>query len=181
MATSLVLTVIGEDKPGLVELLSSTVTTHDGNWLESRMSRMAGKFAGIVRVEIPESSVAAFTAALASLAARGLKVTAEPTATATATATAAVSHPALRLEVIGTDHPGIVRDIARALSGRNVNVEELSTECTSAPMSGEPLFRATARLRLPEGVSVEQVRRDLEQVAHSLMVDVTLDPETGRE
>ncbi len=177
MATSLVLTVIGEDKPGLVELLSSTVTTHDGNWLESRMSHMAGKFAGIVRVEIPESSVAAFTAALASLAARGLKVTAEPTATATA----AVSHPALRLEVIGTDHPGIVRDITRALSGRNVNVEELSTECTSAPMSGEPLFRATARLRLPEGVSVEQVRRDLEQVAHSLMVDVTLDPETGRE
>ena len=78
MATSLVVTVIGEDKPGLVEALSSTVTAHDGSWLESRMSHMAGKFAGIVRVEVPEAAVDRLLAAFADLQSEGLRVVAEP-------------------------------------------------------------------------------------------------------
>jgi glycine cleavage system regulatory protein len=168
MATSLVVTVIGEDKPGLVEALSSTVTAHDGNWLESRMSHMAGKFAGIVRVEVPEAAVDRLLAAFADLQSEGLRVAAEPGAAAP------VPAGAFSLELVGADHPGIVRDIARALSRHGVNVEELSTECTSAPMSGDPLFRAVARLQLPAGVTIDELRDDLEEVADSLMVDVSL-------
>ena len=49
----LVLTVIAKDQPGLVERLAQCVADHGGNWLESRMSRMAGQFAGILRVAVP--------------------------------------------------------------------------------------------------------------------------------
>jgi len=51
---SLVLTVIGPDRPGLVESLSQAIAQQEGNWLESRMARMAGQFAGILRVNIEE-------------------------------------------------------------------------------------------------------------------------------
>lgn len=170
MAISLVLTVIGEDKPGLVEALSRTVTANGANWLESRMSHMAGKFAGIVRVSVPEENADALGRALAGLEGEGLKVVAEP---------GVAEDPGrgfapLTLELVGTDHPGIVRDISRVLARRGINVEELITECTAAPMSGERLFRATAQLRLPANVTVDELQRDLEEVAQSLMVDVSL-------
>ena len=83
------------------------------------------------------------------------------------------------LELVGTDHPGIVRDISRALHARGVNIEELNTECSLAPMSGEPLFRASARLHLSAGLTVEHLRKELEEVAQNLMVDLHID--TGEE
>jgi glycine cleavage system regulatory protein len=80
----------------------------------------------------------------------------------------------LRLELVGDDHPGIVRDVSHALAQRGINVEELSTECISAPMSGEPLFKATADLRIPADLSIDELRATLEELAHDLMVDITL-------
>jgi glycine cleavage system regulatory protein len=170
MATFLVLTVIGDDKPGLVETLSRTVTDRGGNWLESRMSQMAGKFAGIVRVSAPETAVEGLIAALEELASRGLRVGCERSARAEP----AASFTPMRLALVGTDQPGIVRAISEALARHGVNVEELSTECSDAPMSGEPLFQATARLRLPPDLAADDLRQELEQVANSLMVDLTL-------
>lgn len=170
MTTYLVLTVIGDDKPGLVETLSRTVTDHGGNWLESRMSRMAGRFAGIVRVGAPEDSVAPLIGALEELESRGLRVGCERSGpTRPDERSTAVS-----LELVGADHPGIVRAVSEALARRGVNVEELSTECSDAPMSGESLFRATARLRLPSDLAVDDLRQELERVAQHLMVDLSL-------
>jgi glycine cleavage system regulatory protein len=168
--TSLVLTAIGEDRPGLVESLAEVVAAHGGNWLESRMSRMAGKFAGIVRADVPAERAGELAAALAALEARGLRVVVEDSGVA--------KQPGglrgLRLELVGDDHPGIVRDVSHALAQRGINVEELSTECISAPMSGEPLFKATADLRIPADLSIDELRATLEELAHDLMVDITL-------
>jgi glycine cleavage system regulatory protein len=79
-----------------------------------------------------------------------------------------------RLEIVGHDRPGIVREIARALAQQGVNVEELSSECVSAPMSGETLFKAQARLQLPPKCDAATLRRALEKIASDLMVDVSL-------
>ncbi len=168
MPQNLILTVIGDDKPGLVEALSQAVTSHQGNWLESRMSHMAGKFAGIVRVEVPEGEANPLRHELERLAELGLKVSVE------GAGGKAQAMPPVRLELVGTDHPGIVRDISQILHKRGVNVEELNTACVDAPMSGESLFQANARLRLPDGVSMDTLRDDLEQVAQSLMVEIKL-------
>ncbi len=170
MSSTLVLTVIGTDRPGLVEALSDTVARHGGNWLESRMAHMAGKFAGILRVSVPPAEAEPLRAALTSLASAGLSVVVEP-------GDAGEPEPChrMRLELLGADHPGIVRDISRALAERGINVEELDTETVSAPMSGEPLFRATAELQAPASLSIDELRNKLEELAQDLMVDITLD------
>ena len=57
MKTNLVLTVIADDKPGLVESLAQTIALNSGNWLESSMSQLAGKFAGILRISVADDRV----------------------------------------------------------------------------------------------------------------------------
>lgn len=171
MNASLVLTVIGSDRPGLVESVSAAVATHGGNWLGSRMARLAGQFAGILHVEVPADRVDSLRDALVKLEAQGLRVV----VTASDEPEPDVETTEVELELVGQDHPGIVRDIAHLLAERGVNVDELETDCTEAPMSGEMLFVARARLQLPPSVTMEQLRDDLEQLAHDLVVEVKLD------
>jgi len=171
VSTSLVLTVIGPDRPGLVEALSEAVADHQGSWLESRMARLAGQFAGILRVGVPEEQVDALTAALQSLEPEGLQV--GVTRTQSEPPDADVRE--IRLEIIGSDRPGIVHEISEALADRGINVDELRTEIMSAPMSGELLFLANADLLVPLDLNLELLRKDLEALAHELMVDVDLD------
>jgi glycine cleavage system regulatory protein len=179
MRTSLVVTVISDDRPGIVEELSEQVLAAGGNWEESRMARLAGKFAGLLRVSVDEERAEALAAALTSLRRGGLTVVAERSAAAPA-----AEFRVFALQVFGTDHPGIVRDISRVLAQHGVNIEELDTEVTSAPMSGETLFRARAQLRIPAAVSGDDLRALLEAIAADVMVDVTLaeatEPERAR-
>jgi glycine cleavage system regulatory protein len=168
MRMSLVLTVIGDDKPGIVEQLSDHVLAAGANWEESRMARLAGKFAGILRISVETGVAEALRARLTALTPE-LTVVVEATGDQEQKAVRAV-----RLELVGNDHPGIVRDIARVLAQQDVNIEELETDLTSAPMSGETLFRARARLRTPSSLALDRLRDRLEALAGELMVDLTL-------
>ena len=170
MTRSLVLTLIGPDRPGLVEALARAIAAHDANWLESRMSRLAGKFAGILLVDAPEDQAEALTRSLRELQSEGLSVMVEQSSEQEVPRT----WVGLELSLVGQDRPGIIRDISRALAGRGVNVEELSTGCSSAPMSGETLFHATARLQVPQGAPLDELREALEALANDLMVDLSL-------
>lgn len=170
VATHLVLTVIGDDRPGLVELLSESIAGHGGNWLESRMSHLAGKFAGLLRASVPDESAEALVAALRALEGRGLHVRVE----SGAEDVTAPGNRALTLELVGHDRAGIVRDISRVLAVHKINVEEFASECASAPMTGETLFQATAQLRAPATLSIDALREALEELANELMVDVSL-------
>ena len=171
MNTSLVMTIIGPDRPGLVESLATIVAENRGNWLESRMSHLAGQFAGILRVEVSDADSEALVAALVALESEGLRMT----TAANVRETAPGARDCVELELVGQDRPGIVKEIARGLAERGVNVEELHTECVSAPMSGERMFKARARLRIPADLSLDELRSELEKIASDLMVDVTLD------
>ena len=168
---SLVVTVIAPDRPGLVEALANAVAAHQGNWVESRMAHLAGQFAGILRVEVPPTTTDALMAALQSLERQGLHVMVEKDTTDLA----AQLEPALRMELVGNDRPGIVREVSQALAAQQVNVEEFQTECDTAAMSGGSLFRATARLRLPATLCREDLQASLEKIAHDLMVDIQLE------
>lgn len=171
---ALTLTVIGRDRPGLVGTLSERVAAAGGNWLEARMARLAGQFAGIVLVEVDDRAADRLVADLRALDAEGLRVTAERGAGGEAAAGRGLPR-ALTLELVGHDHPGIVREIAKALAGRGVNIEELTTGVATAAFSGERLFRATARLSAPAEVATGSLREALEDLAHELMVDVELE------
>jgi glycine cleavage system regulatory protein len=170
MQRMLVMTVIGQDRPGLIETLAGLVAEHGGNWLESRMSRLGGQFAGILRVEVSEPEESALVNRLGQLETSGLKVIVYPDKPLPVSDAARPS----RLEIVGQDRPGIVRQISHALAMHGVNVEELESDCSSAAMSGETLFKARATLSIPPSCDVTVLRRELEQIASDLIVDISL-------
>jgi glycine cleavage system regulatory protein len=170
MQHSLVMTVIGDDRPGLVDSVASIVAEHGGNWLESRMSRLGGQFAGIVHVEVPADKERALAKALKGLDARGLTVVVH-----SSQRQLVVHRQTSILEIVGQDRPGIVRQISHTLAGFGVNVEELETECASAAMSGEALFKARAVLTIPESCNVADLRKSLEKIAADLIVEISLE------
>jgi glycine cleavage system regulatory protein len=170
MQRMLVMTVIGADRPGLVDSVASLVAAHSGNWLESRMSRLGGQFAGILRVEVPGEKESSLVAALQKLDAQGLTVVVHPDQPKPTPPVARLSV----LEIVGQDRPGIVREISHVLASFGVNVEELQTECASAAMSGETLFKARARLSLPATCNAAEVRQKLEKIAEDLIVEISL-------
>jgi glycine cleavage system regulatory protein len=167
---SLIVTLIGEDRPGIVEGISELVLAAGANWEESRMARLAGKFAGILRVNVEPARSGQLASALTSLESQGLTVVVAPSSRVDRVALHAVG-----LELVGHDRPGIVRDISRVLAERGVNIEELETELTSAPDSGDALFRARARVRTPADLTPDDLRSVLESLALDLMVDLNFD------
>jgi glycine cleavage system regulatory protein len=171
-SVSLVLTILGPDRPGLVERLSSVITEHSGNWVESRMAHLAGQFAGILRVELPAERVEAFRHSCVELERDGLRCLLGSEKLSDRPEQLRI----LKLELVGQDRPGIVREISQALAKHGVNVEELDTGIESAPMSAEMLFFARARLAVPERISIEQLRSVLEPIGNDLMVDVAIMP-----
>lgn len=175
MATPFVFTFVGADQPGLVEKLSRTVAAHGGNWLESRMSELAGQFAGIVKVEIPQAQAAALRTALLALSAQQLSVLVADQQGEPATG----SKRTLRLSILGNDRPGIVREVAHALAQRQISVREMNTSITSAPMSGAPLFEALAHIQVPMALDLAELTTQLNRIADTLTVDIDLQEPAG--
>ena len=170
MNNLLVLTILAQDHPGLVDRLASTVARHEGNWLESRMANLGGQFAGIVRISVPQEQEPALAKDLNELQKSGIQVLFHTDSNATPAAEASTT----TLELVGQDRPGIIQQVCGALARNGVNVEELETSCESAPMTGECLFRAHARLRLPAECDVPKLNAELERIAADLMVDLHL-------
>jgi glycine cleavage system regulatory protein len=166
--SDLVITLIGTDRPGLVEAVAAVVAEHDGNWLEGRMAHLAGKFAGVLRVAVPDERSAELSAALTGLEREGLRIVTEiggagPSST---------EYRVLEVELLGLDRPGLVREISRLLAARRVNVEELATDAYSAPMSGDAMFRARALVNVPAALDIHELRESLERLAGDLMVEI---------
>jgi glycine cleavage system regulatory protein len=173
MLATLVMTVIGADRPGLVQMVAARVADHGGNWLESRMCRLGGQFAGILRVEVAAERRDELVAALRTLEVDGLRaiVHAEGGRTGVPAGGAMAT-----VELVGTDRPGILRSVAGAFAAHGVNVEELASERVNAPMGGGVLFQAKATVFVPADVKLAALRAELEKIAADLMVDLKLNP-----
>ncbi len=169
--TPMVMTLIGDDRPGIVNSASAAVAAHGGTWLESRLARLAGKFAGIVLIEAPDEQSEALSDALRALESAGLKITVERGA-AQAAPSAHERH--IDIEIVGNERPGIVRDLTQALKGLGANIEEFSSGVESAAFTGGELFRANIRVGLPDALSLGDLKRTLERLAGEIMVDLTL-------
>ena len=168
--TKLVLTLLGDDQPGLVSRVSRVVADEGGSWLESQLARLAGTFAGIVLVEVPADRVESLRQAFAGLSdvvEVGVK---------DAAVDAPIAGRKLVLHLVGHDQPGIVRSVTEALAARGVSIEQLATATVEAPMAGGLLFEADAVLTAPFDVDTDALQGDLESLAHELMVDLDLTP-----
>ena len=169
MTTYLVLTAIGADKPGLVESLAKVIADNSGNWLESSMSQLAGKFAGILRVSVSDSEVDQLISALDGISDQ-LTLVIERV-----DSDFEIELPqTVELNLIGNDRPGIIREFSHVLTSLSVNVEQLSTDCVPAPMSSEVLFKAKANLKVPVGLKLEVLQQEIERLADDLIVEMQL-------
>jgi glycine cleavage system regulatory protein len=170
----LVLSIIGADRAGLVAALSDVVVAHGGSWERSHVTELAGVFAGVVLVRVPQDRVSAFTRALDPLREHGLLEV-------TVRAAEDEEEPpdddaAVRFEVVGADRPGIVHEISQRLASLDVGIVDLRTWTESAAMAGSSLFRADALVRLPAGLHRRELVDALEDLAGDLMIDVADEP-----
>ncbi|MCC5022215.1 MAG: ACT domain-containing protein [Candidatus Synoicihabitans palmerolidicus] len=172
MLTTLVMTVIGPDRTGLVDSLARTVAAHDGNWLESRMCHLGGQFAGLMRVEIEASLADALRESIQSLTATDLKITVQ----ADSLSPNPVEGSLAMVDLVGQDRPGLLREITSVLARHGLNVEELESELTAAPLGGGTLFKANATIFVPATVDLDSVGDDLERIATDLLVDIQFAP-----
>ena len=170
MQHSIVFTFICNDKPGIVEKLSSIVASHGGNWLESRMAKLAGKFTGIVQISVPEASLNNLKQQLQSLASDDFSLLLNDISSETP---APASRP-LRLSIIGLDRPGIVREVAQALMEKNINVARMHSVIESAPMTGEPLFKADVEAEAPLSVDMDTLNERLDTICSQLDIDINM-------
>lgn len=168
---SLIVTAIGADRPGIVSALSDRAQGFGANWAESRMSNLAGQFAGIVHFEVPLKNADALSQALRGLEASGLRVAIARSDTPAAPA----GRRMVKLELTGLDRPGIVRDLSRNLAERGVSIDDLHTEIVSDGASAEHLFKVKALLVVPDTLSNESLRAALARLASEMMVDIALD------
>ena len=167
MIKNYILTLIGDDRPGLIESLAEVIKQQKGNWLESRLANLSGKFSGMVLVSIPEEQSAEFEAAILNLKDSGLSVRAT-----LASNSSQVGRHTETMTVIANDRPGILSEVSAVLAKLSVNVEELNTDCTPAPMSSEMLFKAVAKINVPDSVSDDQLTEALEGLADDLFVEL---------
>lgn len=175
MLATLVMTVIGADRPGLVQMVAARVADHGGNWLESRMCRLGGQFAGILRVEVAAERRDELVNALRTLEVDGLRVIIHAEGGLPG-GNGGVAGSLASVDLVGTDRPGILRSVSGVFAAHGMNVEELASERVNAPMDGGVLFQARATVFVPATVKIAAVRADLETIAADLMVDIKLRP-----
>lgn len=176
LMNKIILTLIGPDATGIVAGLAAMVEKNGGNWLDSRMMRLEGTFSGILSIEIPPSSLPAFRSEVEGFMHAGdFQFSLQPAKPVKALPASQKA----RLDLSGHDHPGIVHRIFTAFQKRGVNVEELSTSLEAEPWSGTLIFKAQARLGVPETVTLDQLQADLENLASDLLVDVQLAGDAG--
>ena len=171
---TLILSVIGKDKPGLTRIIAEAVHDAGGNWLESQLSRIGGRYVGAVLVAVPSGDAARLEQAIRAIDPAGLTVTVAPADNEGALPSAAVE--TVRLELVGQDTPGIVREVSAVLADLSVNIVALETSVEPAAWSGGALFRAVADLVLPGNLSTRHLSEALEHISAEIQVDIDLKP-----
>jgi glycine cleavage system regulatory protein len=164
---TLVLSFLSNDRPGLIEQISSIIHQHQGNWLESQMAQMSGKFTGIVEIKVNTEHTFALTQALQALSAEGISVLIE----SVDSIDKVHDHRAGELSILGLDRPGIVNEISTALASQHINVESFHSFVEAAPMSGEPLFKAEILIAMPAKVNTDELNDKFELISQSLDIE----------
>lgn len=166
--TTLILTVAGSDRPGLVAAVAAVVDAHGGNWESSQLAELAGVFAGVIQVAVPAEQEEDLQQALRAL-----------DGTLTVSVHTGADAPArdqrITLQILGNDRPGIVREVSAVLRAHDLSIHDMTTETRDAAMAGGRLFEASVAATVPASADLAALRADLERLTSELQVDITLD------
>ena len=171
MNTSIVLTILADDQPGIIQTVSKALHKHGGSWTQSSMSSLAGQFAGILLASVPSENAAGCQQELHGLESQGLRIIAHICDQSAATE----EMHEYALDLVGNDRAGIVHEITTVLANHNVNVKSLETVVEAASMGGGELFRTSAELLVPAGTDIDVLEDEIEDLANDLKVDITFE------
>jgi len=177
MMTHLIISVISDDKPGVVEAVAEKISGAQGNWLESQLSQLAGKFAGIIRVAVPSEHKDQLLTALATLEKNGIWITADDAPQGQTSEDICLAS----FHALGPDRAGIVRELSKAFADNRINVAKLDTSLSSMPYSGEPLFEASGKLEIPSNYDISELYAILDKIADGLALDISLSEQSEVE
>ncbi len=173
MPTSLIVSFIGDDRPGIVQAVADVVARHGGSWQESRMSGLGGYFSGTASILIDAEKLEALDRSLKTL--EGLTFVLRPLREERSDKTTQM----MKLDIVGPDRPGILQDVMNQLVSYGINVVEMETEVSPASMSGELNFIADALVEVPSDVDIENLDKQLGDVAGKLGLDILLEEYAG--
>lgn len=169
--TSLVVSIVGTDRHGIVSSLADRAQRYGANWAASRLTRLAGEFAGMVHFEVPRENADALANALRGLESSGLQVVIAKSDGARVSD----AIKSVELELVGDDRVGIVSSLTKILAERNISIENIHTEIVRSGVSGKQTFKIGAHLLVPAKLSIADLRKELGTLAHEMMVDIALD------
>jgi len=173
MQNLLVISALGRDRPGIVDSLSETIAEYGCNVTESRMTVLGGEFAIIMMISGNWDAIARLENSLPHVAEKqGLMLTIKRTEQRS-TEDKLLSY---MVEVVSMDHSGIVRDIAKFFSSRNINIEELQTSNYAAPHTGTPMFSMNMNISIPSNLSIGTLRGEFMDMCDELNLDAMLAP-----
>ncbi len=168
--TSLVVSIVGADRHGIVSSLAERAERFGANWAASRMTKLANEFAGTVHFEVPPENADALAAALRGLESSGLQVVIARSDGARVPTSLRV----VELELVGEDRVGIVSKLTKILAERAISIESIHTEIIRSGVSGKQTFKIEAHLLVPAALSVDALRQELGTLAREMMVDIAL-------
>jgi methionyl-tRNA formyltransferase len=168
--TSLVVSIVGPDRHGIVSMLADRAQRYGANWAASRMTRLASEFAGTVHFEVPRENADALVKTLRELESSGLQVVIGRSDGANMPDTVRV----VELELVGSDRRGIVSSLTKILAERGISIESIHTEIIRSGLSGNQTFKIEAHLLVPIALSIEKLRLELGALASEMMLDIGL-------
>ncbi len=173
MQNSIVFTITGSDRPGVVDTVTEILLAHGGNVEASRMARLGGVFAMLLMVSLPIDRSSDLPFINEKLVEHGFQITSSLTERAYGK-----RYPGwlpFQIEVKGADHEGIIHQVAHYLSKCGINIESMDTRVVPAPMSGTPIFIMTSLVYVPPELLDKDWIDELEDEANSLEVDLKVE------
>lgn len=161
----IVISVLGKDKPGIVDALAKRIYQHGGNWQGSSFAHMAGMFTGFVEVHLPVNEHEKLVKALDDLPDLNVR------SVSVADTSASYSDKRV-IEVMGHDKTGIVQELTNALNEFNLNILSFDSSCQSAPNWGSLMFKARVVIAVPETFEDTSLTEALENLSNDLVVDI---------
>ena len=162
---SIIISAVGSDRPGIVSEISGVITNHGGNVEESRMSRIGSDFAIIMLVSVTPEWMESLEVALQSI--KELTIISKLTKRQEAK-----EDIRCQIDLSGADNEGIVKVLSKYLAGKSINILEMQTYISNAPVAGTPLFNLNAMTAVPENLNIMDIQFELSKIAQKLGVEI---------
>ena len=171
---SLIISAVGSDRPGIVSELSGAITSHGGNIEKSRMTRLGSDFTIIMLVTVDSNWQESLMVALQAI--KELSITIKCTESSNTVITGKNGHVTtgdnFEIALGGADNEGIVQVLSKYLAGRSINILEMETHISNAPITGTPLFNLVAIITIPDNRDLAEIQSDLTLIAKKLGVEI---------